>query len=368
MYDISPEVPTALTGDPLRLGQSLSNLCSNAVKFTDPGDEIVVRVSMAREIDDNNVELQFSVQDSGIGMSREVQNNLFQPFSQADTSITRKYGGTGLGLVITRQLIEMMGGKIWVESKPDVGSTFYLTVRLGRQANAPGECRFEELRSVSLNVLVVDDSDASRDILTSQLGSFGLKVDQEKSGEAALKRLKQMDKESPYDLVLMDWQMPGLDGIETARLIQSKTEIDHIPMIIMVSAYGSLQLKQAVRNLDLAGFLTKPVLPSKLYNAVLKALGYEAVKPESTCLNREEVEEAINKLRGAKVLLVEDDAINQELAMELLINNGMKMDCAVNGQQALEFLDRNRYDGVLMDCQMPVMDGYCGRRKDTAES
>jgi signal transduction histidine kinase len=222
MYNITPQIPTALTGDPMRLGQILLNLCNNAVKFTDRGGEIVVSVSMEEESDNGaQVRLRFSVKDSGIGMSQEEQKNLFHPFSQADTSVTRKYDGTGLGLSISKQLAQMMGGRMWFKSEPGIGSTFYFTVRLNKQEEQPASCRFENRRLASLHVLIVDDNQTSRDILTQQLCSYDVSCDQAHSGEAVLTMLKQVDQHNPYDLVLMDWRMPGLDGIETARLIQS---------------------------------------------------------------------------------------------------------------------------------------------------
>jgi len=364
MYDITPQIPMALMGDPMRLGQILLNLCNNAVKFTDRGGEIIVSVSMEEDNDKGNqVRLRFSVKDSGIGISGKEQKNLFQPFNQADSSVTRKYGGTGLGLSISRQLARMMGGRMWVESEPGAGSTFYFTVLLGKQAEQPASFRIEDQGLASLHVLIVDDNDTCRDILTQQLCSYNVTCNQAHSGEAALTMLKHMDDHDAYDLVLMDWRMPGLDGIETARLIQSETELSHIPTIIMISAYDRLQIHKAVKDLRLADFLAKPITPSKLYNAVLKAMGYKAVESDQNANSPEKVTQAIDKLRGARVLLVEDNEINQELAMALLMNNGIRVDCAFDGQQALEFLDQKHYDGVLMDCQMPVMDGYTATGK-----
>ncbi|WP_020590126.1 response regulator [Desulfobacter curvatus] len=361
MYQINPQIPMALVGDPLRLGQILLNLCNNAVKFTEPGGEVVVSISMEEEIEDK-IKLRFSVRDSGIGISREEQDNLFEPFSQADNSITRKYGGTGLGLAISRQLTEMMGGGIWVESTLGAGSSFYFTVQFGRQAQQPAYRSYDAHHLAFLNILIVDDNDTSRDILTRQLGHFEWTVNQADSGEAAIRMLKETDQGAPYDLVLMDWRMPGMDGIETAGLIQSHIGLGHIPKIIMMSAYDRLIVPKAVKDLNLAGFLGKPITPSQLYNAVLVAMGHESVKSDHTDNSSENVVTAVNKLRGAKVLLVEDNDINQELAVELLVSNGMAVDCAVNGQQALDLLEQNHYDGVLMDCQMPVMDGYAATK------
>jgi signal transduction histidine kinase/CheY-like chemotaxis protein len=361
MYQIDPQIPMALVGDPLRLGQILLNLCNNAVKFTEPGGEVVVSIAVAEQVEDN-IKLEFSVRDSGIGMTKEEQENLFQPFSQADNSITRKYGGTGLGLVISKQLTDMMGGDIWVESTPSAGSTFYFTVQFGKQTKQPKARYCDVEHPASLNILIVDDNDTSRDILTRQLGHFQWTVNQADCGEAAIQMLKEMDQGSPCDLVLMDWRMPGMDGIETAGLIQSHIGLGHIPKIIIMSAYDRVTVTKAVKELSLAGFLGKPITPSQLYNAVLVSMGHDAVKLNYNDSGSEHVVDAVNKLRGAKVLLVEDNKINQELATELLVNKGINVDCAVNGQQALELLALNHYDGVLMDCQMPVMDGYAATK------
>nr|WP_321395674.1 response regulator [uncultured Desulfobacter sp.] len=361
MYRINPQIPMALVGDPLRVGQILLNLCNNAVKFTKSGGEVVVSISLEEE-SENTIKLRFSVQDSGIGMTQEEQDNLFQPFSQADSSITRKYGGTGLGLVISKQLTEMMGGEIWVDSTPGAGSTFYFTAQFGRQTQQQPTRACEAGHPDRLNILIVDDNDTARDILSRQIGHFQWTVNQADCGEAAIRMLKEMDQSDPCDLVLMDWRMPGMDGIETAGVIQRHIGLGHIPKIIIMSAYDRVAVPKAAEKLNLAGFLGKPITPSQLYNAVLVAMGHEAVALSFNDKDAENIEAAVNKLRGAKVLLVEDNKINQELATELLTNNGIAVDCAVNGQQALALLEINQYDGVLMDCQMPVMDGYAATK------
>nr|WP_319493327.1 response regulator [uncultured Desulfobacter sp.] len=361
MYQINPQTPVALVGDPLRVGQILLNLCNNAVKFTKPGGEVVVSISIEEETEDD-IKLRFSVQDSGIGMTQEEQENLFQPFSQADSSITRKYGGTGLGLVISKQLTEMMGGEIWVDSTPGAGSTFYFTARFGRQTQQQPSRPIDAGHPDSMNILIVDDNETARDILSRQLDHFQWTVSQADCGETAIRILKEMDQSDPCDLVLMDWRMPGMDGIETAGVIQRHIGLGHIPKIIIMSAYDRVAVPKAAEKLNLAGFLAKPITPCQLYNAVLVAMGHEAVALSFNDKDAENIEAAVNKLRGAKVLLVEDNKINQELATELLTNNGIAVDCAVNGQQALALLEINPYDGVLMDCQMPVMDGYAATK------
>ena len=361
MYQIDPKIPMALVGDPLRVGQILLNLCNNAVKFTKPGGEVVISISIEGETQDQ-ITILFSVQDSGIGMSSEEQDKLFQPFIQADSSITRKFGGTGLGLVISKQLTEMMGGRIWVESIPEAGSTFYFTAQFGRQANPAPERPCNAGHPDSLNILIVDDNETARDILIRQLNHFQWTVSQADCGEDAIRMLEKMDQNAPCDLVLMDWRMPGMDGIETAELILRHVGLGHIPKIIIMSAYDRVNVPKAAEKLNLAGFLGKPITPSQLYSAVLVAMGYQADTLSLNDNGAVNVAEAVEKLRGAKVLLVEDNKINQELATELLTQNGIDVDCAVNGQLALDLLDHNVYDGVLMDCQMPIMDGYAATK------
>ena len=356
MFNIGQDVPTALISDPARLGQILTNLCNNAVKFTTKGGEIVVSISLIEE-DAVHTWLHFSVRDTGIGMTIKQQAKLFQAFSQGDSSTTRKFGGTGLGLVISKQLTEMMGGQIWVESAPQVGSTFHFTLKLQKQLN-PRLFNYDDCDLNSLRILIVDDNQTSREILTHLLANFKFIIKQADSGQSAIDLLKKADKEIPYDLVLMDWRMPGLDGIETTRIIQNNIGISHIPIIIMVSAYSQLDLSKSARNLNIADFLHKPVMPSTLYKSILAAMGCESIAINHARNSDEEALHATKHLTGASILLVEDNDINMELACELLRNNNLRVECANNGQEALELLEKNSYDGVLMDCQMPIMDGY----------
>ncbi|AFL73229.1 PAS domain S-box [Thiocystis violascens DSM 198] len=362
MFDLRPEVPTALIGDPLRLGQILINLGNNAVKFTEPGGEIVVSVA-ALETSEDSVLLHFTVRDTGIGMSPEHLERLFQSFSQADMSTTRKYGGTGLGLAISKKLTEMMGGEIRVESALGKGSTFVFTARFAPQRGEVSQPRAKTDALHPLHVLIVDDNATSREILSEILAAFGFRVDQAGTGPTAIALLEQSDAQAPYDLVLMDWKMPGMDGVETIRAIQGNARITHVPTMIMVTAYGREEARQAAAGLDLAGFLTKPVTPSTLLDTIMVAIGREVASRARATGRQEEASEAIARLRGAHVLLVEDNEINQELALELLTMNGLSVEVANHGQEALEMLAAASYDGVLMDCQMPVMDGYEATRE-----
>ncbi len=352
LFSIEPDVPMALIGDPLRLGQVLLNLANNAVKFTESG-QIVVDVA-CREGAPDRALLEFEVRDSGIGMTEEQQASLFQSFSQADASTTRKYGGTGLGLAISRQLVEMMGGAIGVRSSPGAGSVFHFTVDLGR-AEAAREPTAKDVGELQgLRVLVVDDNRLSREILTHYCERCGFRVDSVESGEAALEALRGDD---PHRLVLMDWMMPGIDGFEASRRIRERCGADS-PAIVMVTAYGR---EEVVREAaDLQGFLIKPVTPSSLLDTVMTALGRRAARA-----SRRSAAFAIpEQLRGARLLLVEDNEINQQVAGELLEQAAAHVTVAGNGQEALESIaGEEPFDGVLMDLQMPIMDGFTATQR-----
>ncbi|MFT3848391.1 MAG: response regulator [Propionivibrio sp.] len=364
LFDAAHDVPTALVGDPLRLGQVLINLGNNAVKFTETG-EIVVGVEKTAEAA-SGVALHFWVRDTGIGMTPEQCDKMFQSFSQADSSTTRKYGGTGLGLAISKKLVEMMDGRIWVESEVGKGSTFHFQVRFGLQAEPMPRRMFRADELLGVRVLVVDDNAAAREILSTMARSFGLEVDVAGDGGQALRMLAAAEQRAlPYDLVLMDWKMPTLDGIETVRRLQDNGS-QHTPAVIMVTAYGREEAMGAAeeRGVVLKSVLTKPVTASTLLEAVGEALGKGIVAETRASAKAEHNAEAMAHLSGARVLLVEDNEMNQELAIELLRNAGMTVELASNGREALDFLARDAaFDGVLMDCQMPVMDGYEATRE-----
>ncbi|WIO73221.1 transporter substrate-binding domain-containing protein [Porticoccaceae bacterium LTM1] len=362
LFDLPADLPSALIGDPLRLGQILVNLGNNAVKFTDTG-EVIIRAEVLDQQPDS-VFLKFSVKDSGIGMSAEQQSRLFQSFSQADSSTTRKYGGTGLGLAISKSLTERMGGEIWVNSSPGNGSEFIFTVKLGKQEQQDEPLR-RECQTVlgDIRVLVVDDNQSSRHILTTILSSLGIDVDQVDSGQAALDQLKKQTDSSSYQVLLMDWKMDGMDGVETARVIQSQGHLKELPTIIMVTAYGREEAKQAAEGVQISSFLSKPVTPSSLLDAIMSGLGRGRISGTSASYRKEVTDKSAAKLRGARILLVEDNEINQELAVDLLRNNGMTVEVASNGLEAIEALQKEDFDGVLMDCQMPVLDGYEATRQ-----
>ncbi|MCF8041563.1 MAG: PAS domain S-box protein [Desulfarculaceae bacterium] len=359
LFDLPPEIPRFLIGDPLRLGQVLINLADNALKFTDAG-EIVIAIQLLKETTDQAV-LNFSVSDTGIGMNREQLTKLFNSFSQADSSTTRKYGGTGLGLAISHSLVGMMGGQILVQSKLGQGSTFSFNVALGlggQQEKRPLEPG-PDLRG--LKVLVIDDSPTARDILHRMLESFGFKVRQVASGREGLAALEQEAQSDPFDLVVMDWRMPGLDGMEASGLIKNHSGLAKIPTIIMVTSEGREEVLNNHHALGLNGYLAKPFSPSALFNAIMKAFGQETLQLRQPSGLRQVPQ--LRGIIGAKILLVEDNEMNQQVAREILHGVGLEVHIACDGSEAVNMVETADYDAVLMDIQMPVMDGYQATRK-----
>ncbi|WP_028534642.1 response regulator [Paludibacterium yongneupense] len=362
-YDTS--IPTMLVGDPLRLGQILLNLCGNAVKFTENGEIELAFQHISTRGDD--IAMQISVRDSGLGMNEEAQGRLFEKFTQADQSTTRRFGGTGLGLAISKNLVELMGGRIWVEdSQPGKGTTICFTIRLqiARQAQAR---RHQLLAQVGpmlrdVHVLVVDDNQVSCEILAEMLRFFHIRVSIASSGPAALKKLSEA---SPaVDLVLMDWHMPGMNGDEAALRIQDDPLIPHKPKVVIVTAYGRENVIRLARQADADGFLIKPVSPSTLLDAILSALGRGRLRGLDDASQLPEARDTLaGRFVGLRLLLVEDNSINREFATELLHSEGIVVDQAVNGREAVERVQEKDYDIVLMDIQMPVMDGLEAARQ-----
>ncbi len=361
LFRIGPEVVYNLIGDPLRLGQVLMNLAGNAVKFTERG-EIVISVSLEERRGDE-ITLRFSVRDSGIGLQPEQIQILFSAFNQADDSITRKYGGTGLGLAICKQLAELMGGRIWIESEPGKGSEFIFTAKMRLSANVRErrEQPSEYLRG--LRALVVDDNEVARDVLSSMLTSWKIRVDTAVDGISALTCLEEaVQQGKPYDVVLLDWIMPGIDGIETARRIKANASFARVPAMLMVTANGREEAFIEAGRVGLDGFLLKPVYASVMYNTLLDILGIAPVSgPLTTIESIQTVDLA--SIQGAHVLLVEDNSINQEVATEFLRDAGMVVTVVSNGRECLNALHCRSYDLVLMDIQMPVMDGLEATRR-----
>jgi signal transduction histidine kinase/DNA-binding response OmpR family regulator/HPt (histidine-containing phosphotransfer) domain-containing protein len=359
------QLPAALVGDPSRLAQVLLNLGNNAIKFTELGD-VVVTVRVAHQ-DSASIRLRFEVRDTGIGMTAEQQRRLFQPFMQADTSTSRRYGGTGLGLAISRHLVHLMGGELAVESEPGRGSRFHFDLRLGLQAQgAARPPRWSDAALRGTRVLVVDDNAAAREVLVAMSEALGLQAEVAASGEEALVRVTQADADdAPFRLMLLDWKMPGMDGVACAQALAERPGLRHsAPVVMMATAFGREMLRQrlAERQVQAGALLTKPVTPSTLLDACATALGHAPPAPTRRA-RRAEVQLAHREaLAGAHVLLVEDNAINQELAADLLGRVGIVVKVASNGQEALEMLARERFDAVLMDCQMPIMDGFAATR------
>ncbi|MFO8084944.1 MAG: response regulator [Desulfobacterales bacterium] len=366
LVNINPEVPRALIGDPMRLQQILTNLVGNSVKFTEKGGTILIGAK-ASELLNNNIELNMWVKDTGVGISKDYLKNLFEPFTQADASDTRRYEGTGLGLSICKRLVDMMDGRIWVESELGKGSTFYFTVKLtsrrrepAKEFTLPSELKF-------LHVLVVDDSEDSRSIVINYLESFGFTAEVAETGKQALTMLENRENQgTPFNLVLMDWLIPEMDGLEVSKRIREKSA--SAPPIIMMTAFGSDIEKAEAEKIGIQGFLTKPIYQSTLFNAIMDAFGKEThkkLRPQSRLMTDSTVHK--RRLKGFRILVVEDNPTNQEITVAILESAGILTDTAINGREAVEKVQRNQYDAVLMDVQMPEMNGFEATRKIRTE-
>lgn len=373
VIDLHPKTPTLLKGDSLRCGQILLNLVNNAVKFTQQG-EILVSVHPL-ELEKDQTLLKFSVRDTGIGLTEEQRLRLFQSFEQADASTTREYGGTGLGLAISKDLAEMMGGEIGVDSEPGKGSTFYFTARFGRREEVTQKFKVIPEFLMGMRILVVDDNETLRSVMKGYLEDFGFTVEMTNSGPKAIKAVEEshLKDEKPFDLILMDWQMPVMDGIETSRRIKNISGIKHDPKIIVVTGFGRQDVMEQTKELNLDGFLLKPVTQSLLFDAIIQAFGEETEHPLIISELREEIRpEGFDAVRGARILLVEDNEINQQIAVELLQDEGFNLDIAADGKIAVDKVILSKantpYDLILMDLQMPVMDGYTATKKIRQDS
>ncbi|MDH5801299.1 MAG: PAS domain S-box protein, partial [Gammaproteobacteria bacterium] len=354
LFHIDTKVPTYLLGDPLRLSQILTNLISNAIKFTQKG-EVVLTVSVAG-IKDDIYSIEFCISDTGIGMNEEQQANLFQPFKQADGSISRKYGGTGLGLVISRYLVDLMHGEITVESQLGKGSIFKFTIPI--QQDIQTEKNAEKLMDLSnIRVLVVDDNSTARLIATDTLVAMGIQTDAIESGTKALEILQKNDAATIYDVVLLDWRMPGLDGHETMIRIREDSQIKIKPKIILCTAFGIEVVREQSRKHQADGYLGKPYNNSTLLNAILNCLKHtlqSKSKPENA--GKANVKE-MKKIVGKRILLVDDNEINQMIAIDLLDSVGVEVTAAGSAKECFECLEQQQFDLVLMDIQMPEIDG-----------
>ena len=356
LFAPAPGLPREIIGDPSRLRQVLLNLGDNAVKFTDRG-EVVVGIEVLEQ-DAGSVLLRFEVRDTGVGIGAEQCEQMFEPFTQADASTSRRHGGTGLGLAISRQLVQLMGGEIGVESRVGQGSCFHFSARFGLVlAAAPGPAE----ASLRARVLVVDDNASARDLLVNMAAVLGLAADAVGDGEAALQAMTRADRsDQPYELLVVDWKMPGMDGIECVRRVQASALRHPAPAVLMLMSLGHHEVQQRLidAKVSVSALLTKPVTPSTLFDACSSALGLASPRDGRAQMREEALAGQMAGLKGARILLVEDNPVNREVALELLGRAGVQVSVAANGQLALDVLRRASFDAVLMDCQMPVMDGY----------
>jgi two-component system sensor histidine kinase/response regulator len=356
VFDVAPDVPTSLVGDALRLGQILINYANNAVKFTESGEVAVTVRVCSTPSDARRVLLHFAVRDTGIGLSEEQMRQLFQSFQQADASTTRKYGGTGLGLAISKKLAQLMGGEVGVESVVGKGSTFWFTAHLEvGQGARPALLPSPDLRGRRL--LVVDDNDSARVVIADLLRSMRFEVGMASSGEQAIAMIRDAAAAgAPVEAVLLDWRMPGMNGIETAAGIHA-LGLEPSPRLMMVTAYGREEVMQQARGAGIEDLLVKPVNASVLLNTLIRLLGGvadDSLLPRAAAVS---TLDALATIHGARVLLAEDNELNQQVAAELLADAGMVVDIANNGAEAVAMAQRAPYDIVLMDMQMPEMDG-----------
>jgi PAS domain S-box-containing protein len=356
------DVPTELCGDPGRLRQVLTNLIGNAVKFTEQG-EVVVRVTKERE-SEHDVIVRFSVSDTGIGISEDSQRKLFQAFTQADGSTTRKYGGTGLGLAISKQLVELMGGEIGVISTAGEGSTFWFTVKFEKQPVATAPSQIDGHSLDMMRVLIVDDNATHRKILSHQLSSWRMIHREAESGAQALDMLRSASAQGvAYDLVILDLMMPGMDGFELARAIKSDSLIAGTRLVLL-TAFGQRGLGDAVREAGVAAYLNKPIRQSCLYDCLMNVVSRQSSEAIATALDEASALSIPPSLTEAprfsdkRILLAEDNYINQQVAVRQLRKLGYHADVVADGLEVLEALETTEYDLILMDCQMPEMDGY----------
>ncbi|MBF0337506.1 MAG: response regulator [Nitrospirae bacterium] len=359
MLSIDKDVPFLLTGDPLRITQVITNLLGNAIKFTEQG-EIILAIKVI-DMDDKEVTLGFSVKDTGIGIKPDVMPNLFKPFSQADSSTTRRYGGTGLGLSICRKLIELMNGEISAKSEYGKGSEFTFTLKTACR-QPPGTTYLIPHDLVGMKVMVADDNESAREILKDILEGFTMEVTTVDCGMAAIEQLRrscEMSTQRQYKLLLIDHKMPGMNGLETTRHILSDPKITNPPIIIMVTAHGNDDVRQVSRELGIRSFLTKPLKKSMLFNTILEAFGKDTRHQVRRHESGTSDTKRLSSINGARLLLVEDHYVNQQVAFELLTDAGFVVDIANNGLEAVSAVEmaKEKYGAVLMDIQMPQMDG-----------
>jgi CheY-like chemotaxis protein/HPt (histidine-containing phosphotransfer) domain-containing protein len=355
-YTIDPDTPQAIMGDATRLRQILVNLLNNAVKFTDEGEVVLSVQDEEPESGDGEVgrthKLHFIVRDSGIGIPEDRLSQLFESFSQVDASTTRRYGGTGLGLAISKRLSELMGGTIWVESRVGEGSTFHLTIEaVAASGPLPAHDRGAQPQLRGKRVLIVDDNTTNRRILSRQVDSWGMLARDTPYPAQALEWIRRGDR---FDLVILDMQMPEMDGVALAEEIRRYRDERALPLV-MLTSLGTREEGRAGAA-EFAAYLTKPIKPAQLYDTLMTVFGAAPAGVRAPALRAEPAEQLAARM-PLRILVAEDNAVNQQLALLLLKKIGYRADVATNGFEALHALQRERYDVVLMDVQMPEMDG-----------
>ena len=354
----SPETPSYLRGDPGRVRQVLINLTGNAIKFTHEG-EVEVHADLDSQTD-NTAMIRFTVRDTGIGIPEEKQESLFEQFTQVDASTTRKYGGTGLGLAISKQLTEAMGGEIGVHSVPDKGTEFWFTTRFIKQTDQkPQQLPTTDIQGTK--ILVVDDNRTNRDIIRIQLTTWGMKPEEVEDGRTALERLQEaVDKGTPYQLAILDMQMPEMDGEMLGKAIRSNPRFSETRLMMMTSL-GERGDRRRLEEIGFSAYLTKPVRQSDLFDSLVTVLAGNKDNTWRPVMTRQIIPEM--KTESGRILLAEDNAINQRVGMGILKKLGLRADAVANGKEAIQALSSIPYDLVLMDCQMPEMDGFDATRK-----
>ena len=349
---IAPDIPAPVKGDPGRIRQILLNLTGNALKFTQEGD-ITVSVTPEYEKDDT-IHLRFSVRDTGIGIPPEKQNKIFSAFSQADSSTTRKYGGTGLGLTICKKLVSLMGGKIGVLSREGSGSEFWFTLSLKKQEKSPEE---QAVRSIeNTRIIAVDDNSTNRRLISLLLDSWKSDYSVAEGGDSALKQMREATAAGrPFEIAILDMQMPYMDGEELGRRIIESEDIV-TPKMVVMSSIGARGDAARLHEMGFSAYLTKPVKQTQLYDCLAKVNGQNQAPEKAPLITRHSLKES--RKASLKILIAEDNAVNQLVAVKILEKLGYRADLAANGAEAVEALTRIPYQIVFMDCQMPVKDGY----------
>ncbi len=354
---IEPAVPSYLRGDPGRLRQIVTNLAGNAIKFTHKGEIVISVTHQLESTAEGTVLLRFEVKDTGIGIPKDRQSLIFAPFTQADGTTTRKYGGTGLGLAISKQLVELMGGEIGIESEPGVGSTFWFTARFEKAA-APAAVEVPAHADISgTKILVVDDNETNRMLMTTLLNDWGCRNEAADDGETALALLrKAAEQGEPYRIALLDFEMPGMDGQELGQQIKSDPLLEQT-LLVMATSLARRGDAKMFEKIGFTGYLIKPIRQALLYDCIALVLDKaDGSVQKPGIITRHTVAEAPK--HNARILMAEDNIINQKVAQNILNKLGFKADVVANGLEAVHALELINYDLVFMDCQMPEMDGF----------